>query len=117
MGNQDRRVVDPPPIVELALTDFDPRSRGDVDALRNPYNAMHCLLLDRSGIDITQAGDSRDSERVVRGLTGGLMASPSAESTQLHPLRMWRTRGLDASSSFQICPSGNRVGIDFVSLW
>lgn len=76
MGNQDRRVVDPPPIVQLTLKDFDPRSRGDVDALRNPYNAMHCLLLDRSGTDITQAGDSRDSKRVVRGLTGGLMASP-----------------------------------------
>ncbi|KAL8906679.1 MAG: hypothetical protein Q9207_001865 [Kuettlingeria erythrocarpa] len=76
MGNQDRRVVDPPPIVQLTLKDFDPCSTGDIDTLRNPYNAMHCLLLNQSGEDITQAGDTRDSQRVMRGLTGCLMASP-----------------------------------------
>lgn len=76
MGNGDRRVVDPPPIIHLSLQDFNPRSQGDVDALRNPYNVMHCSLLDCSGSDVTQAGDTRDPERMVRGLTGSLMASP-----------------------------------------
>ncbi|KAL8959765.1 MAG: hypothetical protein Q9193_003424 [Seirophora villosa] len=76
MGNQDRRVVDPPPIVQLSLSEYDPRSPGDVNALRNPYIAMHCTLLDSSGKDITQAKDSRDPQRVTRGLTGDIMASP-----------------------------------------
>ncbi|KAI4141777.1 MAG: hypothetical protein LQ341_003433, partial [Variospora aurantia] len=76
MGNQDRRVVDPPPIVQLSLSDYDPRSPGDVNALRNPYIAMHCTLLDSSGKDVTQAQDSRDPQRVTRGLTGDIMASP-----------------------------------------
>ncbi|KAI4131536.1 MAG: hypothetical protein LQ338_001170 [Usnochroma carphineum] len=76
MGERDRRVVDPPPIVQLSLTDFDPRSAGDVDALRNPHISVHCALLDIAGTDVTQAKDSREPARMIRGLTGGIMASP-----------------------------------------
>lgn len=75
MGERDRRVVDPPPIVQLSLKDFDPRSEADVDALRNPHNVLHCTLLDVSGSDVTQTKDSHNS-KMSRRLTGSIMASP-----------------------------------------
>lgn len=77
MGDRDRRVVDPPPILQLSLKDYNPRSPGDVDALRTPFYVLACTLLDSSGSDITQAKDTRD-ERMTRGLTGTLHASPFA---------------------------------------
>lgn len=76
MGQRDRRVIDPPPIVQLSLRDFDPRSAADVDALRNPHNSLHCSLVDRFGSDITQTRDSHDPRRMSRGLTGSIMVSP-----------------------------------------
>lgn len=76
MGQRDRRVIDPPPIIQLSLRDFDPRSAADVDALRNPHNALHCSLVDSSGSDITQTRDSHDPQRMSRGLSGSIMASP-----------------------------------------
>ncbi|KAJ5482352.1 Velvet factor [Penicillium sp. IBT 31633x] len=43
-GDRDRRPVDPPPIVQILLTDFDPHSQDDRDLLQDPRFAVGCLL-------------------------------------------------------------------------
>ena len=35
-GERDRRVIDPPPIVQLSLRDFNPKSSADIAELRWP---------------------------------------------------------------------------------
>ncbi|RLL93452.1 hypothetical protein CFD26_101314 [Aspergillus turcosus] len=44
-GDRDRRPVDPPPIIQMLLTDFDPRSPADLDILQDPRLTVGCLLL------------------------------------------------------------------------
>ncbi|PLB37886.1 velvet factor family protein [Aspergillus candidus] len=42
--DRDRRPVDPPPILQMLITDFDPRSANDLDILQDPRFAVGCLL-------------------------------------------------------------------------
>ncbi|PKY06417.1 hypothetical protein P168DRAFT_316425 [Aspergillus campestris IBT 28561] len=42
--DRDRRPVDPPPILQMLITDFDPRSTNDLDILQDPRFAVGCLL-------------------------------------------------------------------------
>ncbi|KAF4174246.1 hypothetical protein CNMCM8694_009567 [Aspergillus lentulus] len=44
-GDRDRRPVDPPPIIQMLLTDFDPQSQTDLDTLQDPRLTVGCLLL------------------------------------------------------------------------
>jgi hypothetical protein len=44
-GDRDRRPVDPPPIIQMLLTDFDPQSPADLDILQDPRLTVGCLLL------------------------------------------------------------------------
>ncbi|KAJ8218168.1 hypothetical protein LV164_000035 [Aspergillus fumigatus] len=44
-GDRDRRPVDPPPIIQMLLTDFDPQSQADLDTLQDPRLTVGCLLL------------------------------------------------------------------------
>lgn len=37
-------MVDPPPILQLSLADYDPGSASDVDNLRHSFNIVHCTL-------------------------------------------------------------------------
>ena len=75
MGERDRRLIDPPPIVQLSLNHFDPTSAADVNALKTNFNVLHCSLIDSSGADITQARDPHDPKKMSRRLTGSLIAS------------------------------------------
>ncbi|CAG7927024.1 unnamed protein product [Penicillium olsonii] len=43
-GDRDRRPVDPPPIVQILLADFDPNSQEDRDLLQDPRFTVGCLL-------------------------------------------------------------------------
>ena len=43
-GDRDRRPVDPPPIVQILLTDFDAESQDDRDILQDPRFTVGCLL-------------------------------------------------------------------------
>ncbi|KAL1855959.1 hypothetical protein Plec18170_003826 [Paecilomyces lecythidis] len=43
-GDKDRRSIDPPPIVQMLLADFDPDSESDVEILRDPRFTVGCLL-------------------------------------------------------------------------
>ncbi|KAI9376558.1 velvet factor-domain-containing protein [Aspergillus egyptiacus] len=43
-GDRDRRSVDPPPILQMLLTDFDPGSETDRAILQDPRLTVGCLL-------------------------------------------------------------------------
>ena len=76
-GERDRRVIDPPPIVQLTLADFDPGSPSDVSELRYPFNVVHCTLLSSTtpSADVTAITDP-STHRTTRRLMGTLVASP-----------------------------------------
>lgn len=77
-GDRDRRPVDPPPIVQILLKDFDSDSQDDRDILQDPRFTVGCLLFpvsDSSGWprppDPEQArpperGQDRDGDGVAR---------------------------------------------------
>ncbi|KAJ5885565.1 Velvet factor [Penicillium tannophilum] len=49
-GDRDRRPVDPPPIVQILLSDFDPESEDDKDTLQDPRFTVGCLLFSFLGL-------------------------------------------------------------------
>lgn len=74
-GDRDRRPVDPPPIVQILLTDFDPESQDDRDILQDPRFTVGCLLFPVSDSntwfqppDTEQAERERDKERESDGV-------------------------------------------------
>ena len=83
-GERDRRVIDPPPILQLSLTDFDPESPADVEELRWPLNVAHCALYSvphqsstvSTGIDVTSIPDPNNPSKFSRRLMGTLVATP-----------------------------------------
>ena len=83
-GERDRRVIDPPPILQLSLVDFDPFSPSDVSELRWPLNVVHCALYSvpppssatSTGVDVTSVPDPNNSSRLSRRLMGTLVATP-----------------------------------------
>ena len=74
-GERDRRVIDPPPIVQLNLIDPNLGAVESAAELRYPFNVVHCTLWNEDGtVDETAiAGRER---RVNRRLMGTLVASP-----------------------------------------
>ncbi|SLM39394.1 Velvet factor [Lasallia pustulata] len=87
-GERDRRVIDPPPIVQMSLADFDPSSQSDLASLRYPFNVVHCALLHVSSLssgsshspsatnaDVTAIPDP-STNKLTRRLMGTLVASP-----------------------------------------
>ena len=83
-GERDRRVIDPPPIIQLSLKDFDPQSPDDVAEIRWPFNIVHCALLsvvprpsDQDVVtDVTMVQDPNQGNRQSRRLMGTLVSSP-----------------------------------------
>ena len=80
-GERDRRVIDPPPILELKIdhptaTEEEKRAR-----LKDPYYVVHCSLwsadhdVDNSAMDDTTNG-ARGSGSGQRRLMGTLVSSP-----------------------------------------
>ena len=89
-------MIDPPPIVQLSLRNYDPTSKADVSELQYPFNIMHCALLSvppqaqapkpptsapySFGVpvssDVTAVPDPNQHDRISRRLMGTLVASP-----------------------------------------
>ncbi len=80
-GERYRRMIDPPPIVQLTLIDFDPTSDLDASELRYPFNVVHCTLVspNSSETDVTAITDPC-TQRTSRYLMGTLVASPFISS-------------------------------------
>ncbi|KAK6435223.1 hypothetical protein LTR95_008584 [Oleoguttula sp. CCFEE 5521] len=73
-GERDRRVIDPPPILQLRTTD---RLTGAPAADHNAMFALHCTLLHEStDKDETQASPGGPEMPATRKLMGTLVASP-----------------------------------------
>ncbi|KAE8412822.1 velvet factor-domain-containing protein [Aspergillus pseudocaelatus] len=80
-SNRDRRPVDPPPIIQLLLTDFDPVSDQEKDILQDPRFAVGCLLFP---VETSSQQGSSDRERggAIQESRLGSTASPG-QSTPL----------------------------------
>lgn len=74
-GERDRRVIDPPPIIQLLVT--DPKTgAADTEELRYSLNVVHCTLWNSDGTNEETALIQPD-RRTTRRLMGQLVASPS----------------------------------------
>ncbi|KAF2203518.1 hypothetical protein GQ43DRAFT_260495 [Delitschia confertaspora ATCC 74209] len=74
-GERDRRVIDPPPIIQLIVT--DPKTGiADTEELRYSMNVVHCTLWNADGTNEETALIQPD-RRTTRRLMGQLVASPS----------------------------------------
>jgi hypothetical protein len=74
-GERDRRVIDPPPIIQLLVK--DPKTGiVDLDELRYSSNVVHCTLWNADGTNEETALVQPD-RRTTRRLMGQLVASPS----------------------------------------
>lgn len=70
-GERDRRVVDPPPIIELKITD-----RSGMPEQDNAMIALHCTLLSSDGLeDETELPPAHPDMRSTQRLMGTLVAS------------------------------------------
>lgn len=73
-GERDRRVIDPPPILELKITD---RETGRPESDWSAMLALHCTLLSPDGRDDeTEVPPSHPEMLSTRRLMGTLVASP-----------------------------------------
>lgn len=68
-GERDRRVIDPPPIVQLIVDNADPTE------MRYPFNVVHCTLWSVDGKSDETALTGAD-KRLTRRLMGTLVSSP-----------------------------------------
>ena len=74
-GERDRRVIDPPPIVQLTIIDPNSGAVEGAAELRYPFNVVHCTLWNEDGTMDETAIAGRE-RRVNRRLMGTLVASP-----------------------------------------
>nr|POE52292.1 sexual development regulator velc [Quercus suber] len=73
-GERDRRVIDPPPIIELKITD---KEDGQPEDDPNAMLALHCTLLDHEGKDVASQVSSPQLDMAhSQRLMGSLVASP-----------------------------------------
>ncbi|KAI9702445.1 MAG: hypothetical protein M1836_000925 [Candelina mexicana] len=72
-GERDRRVIDPPPIVQLTFREKQPK--GAESELRYPFNVVHCTLWNADGSTDETALVQAD-RRTTRRLMGTLVSSP-----------------------------------------
>lgn len=73
-GERDRRVIDPPPILELKITD---KVSGAPEQDPNAMLALHCTLLSHDGKeDETEVPPTEKGMPTTRRLMGTLVASP-----------------------------------------
>ncbi len=75
-GERDRRVIDPPPILQMDVTDSDASAAELSALLRTPYSVVHCTLWDPQNDRDDTAMPSTTDKRQQRRLMGTLVASP-----------------------------------------
>lgn len=73
-GERDRRVIDPPPIVQLTMDDPDLPAEEVARRIRNPFSVVHCSIWDESGTK--DMSSMPEDFRQQRRLMGTLVASP-----------------------------------------
>jgi len=74
-GERDRRVIDPPIVVQVSLANFDPTSASDLAELRYPKVIQCGLKSVPWGTDVTAVSDPSNANKLSRRLMGSLVAS------------------------------------------
>ena len=75
-GERDRRVIDPPPILQMDVDAPDATVEDMKAMLRNPYAVVHCTLWDPFNDRDDTAMPGTTDKRQQRRLMGTLVASP-----------------------------------------
>jgi len=73
-GERDRRVIDPPPIVQLTILDTSLSPEQRANQLRHPFSVVHCSIWDDRGVK--DMSSMPEDFRQQRRLMGTLVASP-----------------------------------------
>ncbi len=73
-GERDRRVIDPPPVVQLLIDDPDSPPEEMSRRIRHPFSVVHCSIWDETGEQDNSA--MPEDFRQQRRLMGTLVASP-----------------------------------------
>ena len=73
-GERDRRVIDPPPIVQLIIDDPDASKEEIGKRIRHPFSVVHCSIWNETGEQDNSA--MPEDYRQQRRLMGTLVASP-----------------------------------------
>jgi Velvet factor len=80
-NGRDRRAIDPPPVVQLQISDFDPNSPDDMEDMQDQSFVVHCFLrtasLPARDVSVIMCQDDNSSGlRAERQINGNLDASP-----------------------------------------
>jgi hypothetical protein len=75
-GERDRRVIDPPPILQLTIHDPTATAEEISARLRIPYSVVHCTLWNPETDSDDTAMPGSSDRRQQRRLMGSLVASP-----------------------------------------
>ncbi|TLS24437.1 hypothetical protein PpBr36_09022 [Pyricularia pennisetigena] len=73
-GERDRRVIDPPPIVQMTIDDPTATPSQMQQRLRHPFSVVHCSIYNETGEEDNSA--MPEDYRQQRRLMGTLVASP-----------------------------------------
>jgi hypothetical protein len=73
-GERDRRVIDPPPIVQLTIEDPNLSQEEIARRIRHPFSVVHCSIWNETGDQDNSA--MPEDYRQQRRLMGTLVASP-----------------------------------------
>ncbi|KXX76444.1 hypothetical protein MMYC01_206678 [Madurella mycetomatis] len=73
-GERDRRVIDPPPIVQLTIHDASLSADDHARRLRHQFSVVHCSIWDEKGV--RDMSSMPEDFRQQRRLMGTLVASP-----------------------------------------
>jgi Velvet factor len=79
--SKDRRPIDPPPIIQLLISDFNPNSLDDMDDMRDRTFTVKCLLCStgspKRDVSVLMIQDeSNGAMRAEKQINGNLDASP-----------------------------------------
>lgn len=75
-GERDRRVIDPPPILQMSVESPTSTPEQISAMIRNPCSVVHCILWDPSTNRDDSAMPSTADKRPQRRLMGTLVSSP-----------------------------------------
>ncbi|KAK5030284.1 hypothetical protein LTR13_008303 [Exophiala sideris] len=89
---KDRRPIDPPPILQLLMDDFDPTDEEDVAEIKSPWWVVHCRLVGAESpeLDVSTLHYFRDDGRkeLQRLLLGTTVANPTPTQDDPDPETM-----------------------------
>ncbi|ETN39375.1 uncharacterized protein HMPREF1541_05598 [Cyphellophora europaea CBS 101466] len=100
---KDRRPIDPPPVLQLLMSNFDPQSQADLDELQSQF-VVHCRLVSanppRRDMSTLSSYSEDGSREIQRLLLGTSVASPfhtkddpDVETAVQHPPSVERASG------------------------